>query len=81
MNRLHYTPAAKKKRDSIVGNNAELEQAFQFTEEGLRQRGFGSGTYSEAVEFTNYRLEFEVDRDKMLRITMIEITDISGGEK
>ncbi len=81
MNKLHYTPFARQQRRDIVGDDVALDRAFLFTETGLRARHFGPGRYTEPVAYTSFTIEFEVDRDRMARITVIEVINISGNKE
>lgn len=78
MNQLYYTAEAKKQRDTLIGSNSTLEQAFQFTEQGLREKKLAPGKCCEPVLFTRFRLEIDVERDHVMKITTIEIRSIVG---
>lgn len=76
-NQLFWTAATRVKREVVIGDDKTLRQCFMATEQSLREMPYLPGNYGVDVLFTNYRLEIEVDRDRLLRITSIEVLDIT----
>ena len=76
-NQVFWTPQAAAKREEAIGSDNGLRQCFMATEQTLREAHYQPGTHSLDVIYTKYRLEVEVDRDRMLRITSIEIMDVT----
>ncbi|MBI4405744.1 MAG: hypothetical protein HY537_16420, partial [Deltaproteobacteria bacterium] len=60
----------------IVRGNDVMRQYFNATEQELREMGLAPHSCEIEVAFTDYRLLFEVDKDRLIRITTVEITDV-----
>lgn len=76
MNNVLWTRSAKEKRDNTVQGNDVMRQYFNATEQELREMGLTPRSCEIEVAFTDYKLLFEVDKDRLIRITTVEITDV-----